>query len=242
MATTWIWSALRPATDAMPEQTKEKPRSVHNPYLAARKEWDERYGDLISRARNWRAACFAMAGVAFLAVGGMIVMSRQARIVPYVVAVDGLGRTIASGPAEQASVADDRLKRAALNSWISDWRLVSMDGVAQRKAIDRTYAMIAAGSPAQVAISDFFRREPPHERAAKQTVDVEVKAIFPSSDRTYEVEWVETTRSLAGSTTGEPQRWKGSFTIAVNPPADEVLARVNPLGIYVTSASWSRAL
>lgn len=242
MATTWIWSALRLATDAMPEQTKEKPPAVHNPYLAARKEWDERYGDLISRARNWRAACFAMAAVAFLAVGGMIVMSRQARIVPYVVAVDGLGRTVASGAAEQASVADDRLKRAALNSWISDWRLVSMDGVAQRKAIDRAYAMIAAGSPAQVAVSDFFRREPPHERAAKQTVDVEVKAIFPSSDKTYEVEWLETTRSLAGSVTGEPQRWKGSFTIAVNPPADELLARVNPLGIYITSASWSRVL
>jgi type IV secretory pathway TrbF-like protein len=26
----------------------------HSPYLAARREWDERYGDLITRARNWR--------------------------------------------------------------------------------------------------------------------------------------------------------------------------------------------
>ena len=25
---------------------------VHNPYLAARREWDERYGDLVTRARN----------------------------------------------------------------------------------------------------------------------------------------------------------------------------------------------
>jgi type IV secretion system protein VirB5 len=28
--------------------------SLHNPYLAARHEWDERYGDLITRAKNWR--------------------------------------------------------------------------------------------------------------------------------------------------------------------------------------------
>ena len=27
---------------------------LDNPYLAARREWDERYGDLITRASNWR--------------------------------------------------------------------------------------------------------------------------------------------------------------------------------------------
>ena len=128
MASTSIWSALRQGKERSQKQTKEKIPAGHNPYLAARKEWDERYGDLISRARNWRAAFFVTAAVAFLAVGGMIVISKQARIIPYVVAVDSLGRTVASGPAEQATVADDRLKRAALNSWIADWRLVSMDG------------------------------------------------------------------------------------------------------------------
>ena len=242
MASTSIWSALRHGKAGSEEQTKKKTPIINNPYLAARREWDERYGDLISRARNWRAAFYIAAAVAFLAVGGMIVISKQARIIPYVVAVDSLGRTVASGPAEQAAVADDRLKRAALNSWIADWRLISMDGIAQRKSIDRTYAMIGAGSPAQVAISEYYRKDPPNERAAKQTVDVEVKAIFSSSEKTYEVEWIETTRSLAGTVVGDPQRWKGSFTIVVNPPAEEGLARVNPLGIYVTQASWSRVL
>ena len=27
---------------------------LEHPYAAARHEWDERYGDLITRARNWR--------------------------------------------------------------------------------------------------------------------------------------------------------------------------------------------
>jgi type IV secretion system protein TrbF len=26
---------------------------IYNPYLAARREWDERYGEFITRARNW---------------------------------------------------------------------------------------------------------------------------------------------------------------------------------------------
>jgi type IV secretory pathway TrbF-like protein len=242
MAATLIPDVTKSADQSLPVQAMKEKDYIHNPYLAARRAWDERYGDLITRARNWRAAFFISAVIALLAVGGMIVIAKQARVVPYIVAVDNLGRTVASGPAEQATVADDRLKRAVLNSWVGDWRLVSMDGIAQRKSIDRTYAVIASGSPAQVAISEYYRKDPPNERASKETVDVEVKAIFPSSEKTYEVEWVETTRSLAGTVMAEPQRWKGSFTIVVNPPTDEALARINPLGIYITSAAWSRVL
>src|SRR5215468_2741558 len=36
-----------------------------NPYLAARKEWDERYGSLIKRAQNWRFAAMLALLVAF---------------------------------------------------------------------------------------------------------------------------------------------------------------------------------
>ena len=28
--------------------------SPFNPYVAARREWDERYGEIITRAKNWR--------------------------------------------------------------------------------------------------------------------------------------------------------------------------------------------
>ena len=44
---------IEAATEAAPRIPK--PETGLNPYLAARREWDERYGDLISRARNWRA-------------------------------------------------------------------------------------------------------------------------------------------------------------------------------------------
>ena len=54
-----------------------------------------------------------------------------------------------------------------------------MDGITQRKSIDRTYSMIASGTPAQVAVSEYYRKDPPNERAAKQTVDLEVKADLP---------------------------------------------------------------
>lgn len=212
-----------------------------NPYLDARKEWDERYGSLISRANNWRRAAFAALLIALLETGGLIALAMKSKVVPYVVAIDSLGRTVASGPAEQTTAADDKLKRAALFHWVSDLRTVTIDGVAQRKAIDRVYTMIANGSPAQIEVGDFYRLAPPHERAQARTVDVEVKAVFATSERTYQLEWTETIRGLSGQVESE-ERWKGSFTITVNPPTDERLIRLNPLGIYVTNVSLSRVL
>ena len=145
-----------------------------SPYLAARREWDERYGSLITRARNWRIAAVLALAVALVATCGLIALSTRAKVVPYVVAIDNLGRVLAAGPADQASRADDRLKRAALFQWMSDLRTVTTDGVAQRKAIDRVYSMIANGSPAQVEIGDFYRNDPPFDRAQKRTVEVDV--------------------------------------------------------------------
>ena len=85
--------------------------------------------------------------VALVSVGGMIRLSTKSHIVPFVVAMDSLGRTAAAGSAEETSPSDDRLKRATLFNWVEDLRTVTTDGIAQRKAIDRVYAHIASGGP-----------------------------------------------------------------------------------------------
>jgi type IV secretion system protein VirB5 len=216
-------------------------KAPYNPYLAARREWDERYGHLISRERNWRLTAMLSGLVALLAVAGVIRLSTRSHIVPFVIAVDSLGRTVAEGAAEQASPFDDRLKRATLFNWVEDLRTVTTDGIAQRKAIDRVYAHIASGGQAQAFISEFYRADPPQKRAASETVSVEVRSVLPTSERTFEIEWMETTRDLYGAVKSQDQ-WKGAFTVAANPPNDERLARINPLGIYVTNASWGKVL
>ena len=213
-----------------------------NPYLDARRSWDERYGDLLIRARNWRAVAFLCASIALVAVVGLVASALRSHVTTYIVAVDKQGHVVDSGVADQPAVVDDRLKRAALCEWLTNLRTVTVDVLAQRRAIDRVYAMIASGSPAQIQISDFYRNEPPSRRAETQVVEVQVQVVLPTSDKTYELEWIETARSLSGQLQGESLRWRGAFTLAINPPKDEKLARINPLGIYVTRANWSRIL
>ena len=70
---------------------------AHNPYLAARREWDERYGDLITRAKNWRTMAALCSLGALVATAGIVWLSARSRVVPFVVLVDNLGRPVASG-------------------------------------------------------------------------------------------------------------------------------------------------
>ena len=212
-----------------------------NPYLDARREWDERYGDLITRAKNWRLIALLSGLIALVATVGLVWWSVRSHVVPFVVLVDSLGRPVASGIADQTPPSDDRLKRASIFNWMENLRLVTTDGVTQRKAIDRVYSEIASGSAAQTFISEFYRNDPPFKRAQTATVSVEVKSVLPTSDRSYEVEWTETVRDLYGNVR-QTDSWKGSLSIAVNPPKDEREARVNPLGIYVTDMSWAKVL
>ena len=168
-------------------------------------------------------------------------MSSRSRVAPFVVLIDSLGRSVAAGFAQQTTMDDDRVKRSTIFNWIESLRMVTTDGVAQRKAIDLVYSHVANASSAQTFISEYYRSDPPSKRAQTETVSVEVKSVLPTSDRTYEVDWEETTRDLYGAVKAT-DHWKGSFSVALNPPTDERIARINPLGLYVTSASWTKVL
>jgi type IV secretion system protein VirB5 len=213
-----------------------------SPYVAARHEWDERYGSLITQVRNWRGAFQVVAVIAIVAVAGATWLSVHSGTKVFVVALDQLGRSVAAGYADQTNVAsDDRVRRSSILNWVESLRTVTSDTVAQTKGIKGVYAQIAQGSAAMSAINDFYRGDPPQARGKIETVSVEFNTVLPTSDRSYEVDWTETTRDLQGVVTATA-RWKGSFMIAMDPPTDEATARVNPLGIYVTNASWSRVL
>jgi type IV secretion system protein VirB5 len=219
----------------------EEKGSGKSPYLAARDEWNERYRDLIAAARNWRLLAVTSSVVALVAVLGLIVIGAKPKVIPYIVAVDNLGKVVSQGTAVQASVADDRLKRAALWSWVQDWRMVSSDAAVEKNSIERVYARVGNGTPAAIRISDAYRDGSPLKLAQTETISVNVRALYASSKDSYEVEWTETTFDLKGEQIGT-QNYKGVITISIHPPEDEGLARVNPLGIYVTNVSWSKVL
>lgn len=213
----------------------------NNSYLAARHEWDERNGPLRSQKRNWQIVAMAMIGVATLAIGNSVLLAnRLSRTPPFVAVVnERTGQVITSGIAAPMQSMSEAVRQGAIASWIEDLRMVSADGMAQRRAVMRVYALLADHSSAATEISAWYSGNPPATRAQTGTTWAEVNNVLPLSDHTYQVEWTETERDMAG-VEKKVTRWKSAITVAITAPDSEEAARKNPLGIYVTSISFSK--
>src|ERR1700739_3419913 len=127
-------------------------------YIAARAEWNERYGSYIAQAHAWRLTALASLGVAFLAVAGVVWIGAQNRVVPYVVQTDRLGGAVAISRADIAPPADPRLIRAQLARWIADVRSVYVDVAAERTLIKDAYAMVDRDGAGVRTFNDWFSR------------------------------------------------------------------------------------
>lgn len=235
--TTTVASQHDPITSPKPA----KKGGDMTPYLAARREWNERYGSYIAQAKNWRVAFFIVLGVCALETAGLVVMGTQNKLIPYVVQVDKLGTPVAVGRADAAGKVDDRVIKAELARWISDVRGVVSDGIVQRQMVDRTYSKLSKGTRALTIVNEYFKGNPPPSRAQTEAVTADVSSVIAVSDKTWQVDWTETTRNTSGAVTGTV-KWRAILTIALNPPTTDALIRVNPAGIYLVDLSWSQVL
>lgn len=214
-------------------------KAAENPYLAGRREWMERYGSYIQAAQQWRMVAIGSLATAAIAVGGMVYAATQNHLIPYVVAVDRLGTAVPVGRADAATQADTRIIRAQLARWISNTRSVYVDAAAQRAVIDEAYSMLSRGGSSYNVLNEFYRSKTPFERAERETVTVEVKAVLPMGGDTWRVEWVEETRGRNGEVQSKAE-WQAAITVSVSPPKEENVILRNPLGIYITEFSWTK--
>ena len=59
-----------------------------NPYLEARRDWDERYADLVLGKRNWQIAAGGLLLLSLILAGGFVWLSTRSKFVPYVLEVE----------------------------------------------------------------------------------------------------------------------------------------------------------
>lgn len=229
-------------TDSLQVKSAGKTRTEEfTPWLAARRGWDERYGDLVTRARNWRFAFLLAAVWGILATSGWLVQANRPAAAPYIVPVTSDGRVVAGAQAMPVSVSNPQVIRSETMDWMERARSIISDPNAEKHNIDEVYAHVGSNTQAQAYLNEYYRGDDPFERGQKETVQAEIHSFQPLSPNSYELTWSETTRDQRGAVTAK-QEWKGVVTIQMNPPHDDETARRNPLGFYVTSVSWSKIL
>lgn len=217
----------------------EQKSASANPYLEARREWDERYGDALSRAHHWRLAAFAALGLAGVAVLGLAYVGSQSKIRPYVVAIDRMGDPIAMAQPVTGGAVAQRIIAAQVAAWLWEARTVVPGAAAQKALLARVYAML--GQKAAGIMNRWYRAHPPFA-GNDETVNARITSVLPISRNTWQVNWTETV--FQGGERRSGSVWKAQITTGRDPKlADTPQARLfNPLGIYIRNITWTRVL
>ena len=211
-----------------------------NPYVEARREWNDRYLELVLERRWWQAVAGAELVVTLILAGGLVWLSLQHKTIPYVVEVDALGAALAIKPAENAGyTADERIVRYQLAAFIRGARQVMTDRIAMKKGLEQVYAY--ARDAARTYLDEYYRANNPFEIAKTYAVVPTVTSLLRLSPTSWQIRWTEEQRGLDGLLLGKSQ-WEGVVTTEVVPPTSEDTIHVNPLGLYVTDIRWTKQL
>lgn len=238
-----------PAADTLSHDV-EPSRIVQN----ARREFAGVFGDLVRGKRNWQLIAYALAAILAVATAGAARLSFSARIVPYIVQVDQLGRIGLTAPAERMRAPDDRLVASQLAAFIRSVRTIlpAAAAGAQAEMLKRGYAF---AMPEAAGYLNSYFSEPDHDpRVLSQRLirEVDVGSVLrvPDADKstahregsaqTWRLQWTETDRPTQAGDSTHVTAWEGYLTLRVVPPRTAETVQENPLGLNITSIAWTR--
>lgn len=220
---------------------------LDNPYLTARRTWNDHVGSVVSSRQSWQVVGILSLMIALAGVGGIIHIGSQSKFVPYVVEVDKLGQPMAVAPAQAAVPVDLRVLKSQVASFVSDARTVTPDVALQRKSIFRLYALLSPNDPATQKMNEWLngtKDSSPFVRAAEETVSVDIRSVMQQTPETWQVDWEEVTRDRQGLLKAKAT-WRALVTTYVAEPTtqtSEEQMRMNPIGTFVRDFSWSKQL
>jgi type IV secretion system protein TrbF len=215
-----------------------------NVYLEARREWDERYADLVLGKRNWQIAAGGLLVLGLILASGMVWLSERSRYIPYVVEVDKLGYALTvPQPLTPVALPDltARMERYEIAAFIRDARSVTSDAQVEHQTLNALLAHTRGAADRfldEYYHSDNFSHNP-FKIAEKQTVSVQIDSILQLSPRSYQIRWTEQQRDLNGVAFGSPSHWEAALETEIVPPSSDDAIVSNPLGFCVTQISWT---
>lgn len=210
---------------------------TNNPYINARREWSERYGSYVQRARQMTFIAIITSLIALTAVAGLVYIGSQSRLVPYVVETHN-GKPVDILTPYKSS-ENQLVTKAVLARWITAVRSVTSDTVVQNSYLKTSYSLIQNGSPAKKFLDQHYRSGfNPFSRSKNKQVSIKVSSILALSAHTWQIEWQETERNISGDITSvfDMRAAINTSFIAV----DEQTVEVNPIGLITNSINWSK--
>ena len=205
------------------------------------REWDDRYASHVIAKRNWQIIAAGALLLSLILGLGLVRLSLETRVVPYVFEVDNLGNHLPGVPLSPALMpaVTANMERAELTAFIRDARAVSSDPAVQTQWLNDLHAH--SRGAADKFLDDYLHANNPFKLAQHQTVSVHVDSILQISTRSYQVRWTEQDRDLGGNLIGDPARWEAILETEMQPPAAGDVLVLNPLGLHITGMTWTQS-
>lgn len=218
----------------------------------ARREFVSAFGDLARGKRNWQIVAYVLGGILLLQALSIVRLAASAHAIPYIVRADRLGSVAPVGPAEPLRDPDTRLVASQLADFVRSVRSVlpTVAATAQAELLRRGYAL---ATPTAAAFLNSYLGEPAHDPrllGARLTRDVQVTSALRVPDpggrksaegaQTWRLQWLETDRPLDAGDSAQVAAWEGYVTLQIVPPRIAEVIQVNPLGLRITSITWTR--
>nr|WP_280971490.1 conjugal transfer protein TrbF [Cupriavidus gilardii]WDE72632.1 Conjugative transfer protein TrbF [Cupriavidus gilardii] len=211
-----------------------------SPYVAARREWNERYGDYIAQKRSWQLVALALIAVLGVSVAGNVYQGTQSKIQPFLVEVNQMGEPLRVRPAEKGDRPNAKMIAAQVARFIMLTRSVTTDGYVQKRWLDEAYSMVTAA--ADGFLNEYYKDHDPFAVAKQgQRVIVTVQRPMPLSEKTWNVEWEEERRGQQGELISR-QRFKALVPVLEFVPEKVEQLMANPAGVLIDVPSWSQLL
>ena len=185
--------------------------------------------------------CLSLAIVGLVASNVYFAVFKQPR--DYILEVDGLNRVTYGGALDAQLHNIDPYMPNEIIRFIENWRIVTGDNTMQKIAANRLYCMMIPESAASTRMNDYYKdpTNNPFEVNTNRTRTINMRNILQHSEKTWHVEFIETTRNHNGDIMGEAARFKAQMIISRGTPRDSCM-ETNPLGVYVTDINWSSVL
>ncbi len=201
----------------------------------ARAAWDSRTAALAMERDSWRRVAFAALGLAAVAVGFGIWAAVRSEYIPYIVALDEVGRTRPMVAPRAIRDWPDAAVRHEVAAYLRDWRSVSTDPAVTRGRLRRVQLFLESGSAADRK-TVAWARDPetsPFAVAETATVDVEVGSVVLVGGRSWLASWTEIRRGRATGAEEARRRYQGTFVLGRRRITDADTLMENPLGMVV---------
>jgi type IV secretory pathway TrbF-like protein len=211
------------------EETREKSQRY-------KREWEERYSSLLVGRRHWKIIAFVLVAINAAGAYGYWQLARSSRTELYVVERSGSQISYA-GEVKPSSMDDDTwdvVKVEQLKKFITSWRTVTSDAVAQKADWDRSFSFLGDGSQARETVAQWYETNDPLVRANKgEIVTVQFNTFDREGGNTYGLWWSETTTALSGQSV-TTKMFHARIVYATKIPSNKQARADNPMGILAT--------